>query len=259
MDSDDHIKFLGTAGARYVVAKQLRYSAGTFIKIKDKNIILDPGPGTLVRCAKSRPPIDVTTIDAIILSHAHIDHTNDANILIDAMTEGGFKKRGILYSPKDCLFGRNAVILNYLRDFLEDIKILEENKKYQIGNFTFNTSIKHRHPVETYGVIFDFNGKKISFLVDTEYFPELIENYKDSYILVINLVRYQPHKSSKVMHLSIRDAKEIISKIRPEKTILTHFGWSMLRAKPWEVALRLSSELKLNVRAASDGMKIELS
>lgn len=257
MDSDDHIKFLGTAGARYVVAKQLRYSAGIFIKIKDKNIILDPGPGTLVRCAKSRPPIDVTTIDAIILSHAHIDHTNDANILIDAMTEGGLKKGGTLFAPKDCLFGRNAVILNYLRDFLEDIKILEENKKYQIGDLTFNTSIKHRHPVETYGIIFDFNGKKISFLVDTNYFPELIESYKNSYILVINVVRYKPHKSSKVMHLSIRDAKEIISKIRPEKTILTHFGWSMIRAKPWEVAERLTSELGVEVIAASDGMSLE--
>lgn len=257
MDSDDHIKFLGTAGARYVVAKQLRYSAGTFIKIKDKNIILDPGPGTLVRCAKSRPPIDVTTIDAIILTHAHIDHTNDANILIDAMTEGGLKKGGTLFAPKDCLFGRNAVILNYLRDFLEDIKILEENKKYQIGDLTFNTSIKHRHPVETYGIIFDFNGKKISFLVDTNYFPELIESYKNSYILILNVVRYKPHKSSKVMHLSIRDAKEIISKIRPEKTILTHFGWSMIRAKPWEVAERLTSELGVEVIAASDGMSLE--
>jgi len=257
MDSDDHIKFLGTAGARYVVAKQLRYSAGIFIKIKDKNIILDPGPGTLVRCAKSRPPIDVTTIDAIILSHAHIDHTNDANILIDAMTEGGLKKGGTLFAPNDCLFGRNAVILNYLRDFLEDIKILEENKKYQIGDLTFNTSIKHRHPVETYGIIFDFNGKKISFLVDTEYFPELIENYKDSYILVINLVRYQPHKSGKVMHLSIDNAKELIRRVKPEKTILTHFGWSMIRAKPWEVAERLTSELGVEVIAASDGMSLE--
>ncbi|MBA7637448.1 Ribonuclease BN [subsurface metagenome] len=257
MDSDDHIKFLGTAGARYVVAKQLRYSAGTFIKIKDKNIILDPGPGTLVRCAKSRPPIDVTTIDAIILSHAHIDHTNDANILIDAMTEGGLKKGGILFAPKDCLFGINAVILNYLRDFLEDIKILEENKKYQIGDLTFNTSIKHRHPVETFGIIFNFNGKKISFLVDTNYFPELIESYKNSYILILNVVRYKPHKSSKVMHLSIHDAKEIISKIRPEKTILTHFGWSMIRAKPWEVAERLTSELGVEVIAASDGMSLE--
>ncbi len=259
MDNKDYIKFLGTAGARYVVAKQLRYSAGTFIRMKEKNIILDPGPGTLVRCAKSRPPIDVSTIDTIILTHAHIDHTNDANILIDAITEGGFKKRGILYAPRDCLNGQNAVVLKYLRDFLEDIKILEENKKYSIGELEFYSSVKHKHPVETYGIIFNYNGKKISFLVDTEYFPELIQSYKDSFILVINLLRYQPHKSGKVMHLSIDNAKELIRMIHPEKTILTHFGMSMLRAKPWEVANGLTEELKMEVIAASDGMKIELS
>jgi len=98
MTGEDHIKFLGTAGARFVVARQLRASAGVFIKMKGSNIILDPGPGTLVRCAKSKPPIDIAALDAVILSHAHIDHTNDANILIDAMTGGGLKKRGILFA-----------------------------------------------------------------------------------------------------------------------------------------------------------------
>jgi phosphoribosyl 1,2-cyclic phosphodiesterase len=61
------------------------------------------------------------------------------------------------------------------------------------------------------------------------------------------------------MHLSIDNAKELIRKIQPEKTILTHFGMSMLRAKPWEVSERLTKELKMEVIAASDGMKIELS
>ena len=167
------------------------------------------------------------------------------------------KKGGILFAPNDCLRGKNVVILNYLKDFLEVMNILRENRKYQIGDLSFNTSIKHRHPVETFGIIFNFNGKKISFLVDTNYFPELIESYKNSYILILNVVRYKPHKSSKVMHLSIHDAKEIISKIRPEKTILTHFGWSMIRAKPWEVAERLTSELGVEVIAASDGMSLE--
>ncbi len=257
MDNSDYIKFLGTAGARYVVARQLRYSAGTFIRMKEKNIILDPGPGTLLRCAKSRPPIDISTIDAIILTHAHIDHTNDANILIDAMTEGGNKKRGILFTPRSCLEGDNRVILNYVRDFLEDIIILEENDKYKLGKLEFNTSIKHKHPVETYGIIFNCDGKKISFMVDSEYFPGLIESYMDSSILIINMVRYKPHKSGKVMHLSFDNVKEIILKTKPLKVILTHFGMSMLRARPWEVAERLTSELGVKVRAASDGMSFE--
>jgi hypothetical protein len=41
-------------------------------------------------------------------------------------------------------------------------------------------------------------------------------------------------------------------------TILTHFGMTMIKAKPWVVAAELEKELGLKVIAASDGMKIDL-
>jgi len=258
MNNKEFIKFLGTAGARFVVARQLRSSAGVFIAMKGKNIILDPGPGTLVRCAKSKPSIDVTKLDAIILTHAHIDHTNDVNILIDAMTSGGFKKRGILFAPNECINGENAVVLKYLREFMKDIIILEENQEYVLDDLTFSTSVKHQHPVETYGISFDLYGRKISFMVDTKYFPDLIESYKDAHLLVMNVVRYKPHESDRVMHLCIDDVRDILSKIKPDKAILTHFGMTMLKAKPWELTKKLAEELGLNVIMASDGMTIGL-
>jgi phosphoribosyl 1,2-cyclic phosphodiesterase len=254
----EFIKFLGTAGARFVMAKQLRSSAGVYLRIKGKSIILDPGPGTLVRCAKSRPPIDVTKLDAVILTHAHIDHSNDVNVLIDAMTGGGLERRGILFAPSQCLDGANAVVLPYLRGFVQDIGILKPHHTYRIDDLTFATSSQHQHPVETYGVMFQHHGKKISFMVDTKYFPGLVKDYEGSHVLIMNVVRFKPHESGEVMHLSIDDVKEILSRIRPETAILTHFGMTMLRAKPREVASRLSDELQLEVIAASDGMTVEL-
>ncbi len=258
MNDGDFIKFLGTAGARFVVAKQLRSSAGVYIRMKGKNIILDPGPGTLVRCAKSKPAIDVTKLDAIILTHAHLDHSNDVNILIDAMTGGGLKRGGILFAPEECIHGDNAVVLPYLRDFAQDIVVLRHNQKYNIDRLSFSTSGKHQHQVETYGVIFDHYGRRISFMVDTKYFPDLIKDYEDSDILIMNVVRLTPHESGKVMHLCIDDVKEILSRINPRKAILTHFGMTMLKAKPWVLANELSDELGTEVIAASDGMTIEL-
>lgn len=67
MTKHGYIKFLGTAGGRFVVAKQLRSSAGTFISAKGKNVIVDPGPGTLVRSAASRPRIDVSKLEQSFL------------------------------------------------------------------------------------------------------------------------------------------------------------------------------------------------
>ena len=253
----DHIRFLGTAGSRFVVAKQVRSSAGIFIKYHGLDIIIDPGPGTLVKCAETN--IDVTKLDAIILTHSHIDHSNDVNILIDAMTSGGLEKRGILFAPKEALDGDDRVILKYLRPFLEDIQILEEKKEYNIGDLHFSTSIRHLHPVETYGLKFNMNGRAISLMVDTKYFPELIDDYKDSNILIMNVTIKEPTRNKAVMHLCVEDVRAIISKVRPDQVILTHFGMTMLDAEPETIAQKIEEETKIDVMAGEDGMILDIS
>lgn len=257
----DFIKFLGTAGARYVVAKQLRFSAGIFLSLKGKKIILDPGPGTLVRCAASKPKIDAATLDAVILSHVHIDHTNDVNILIDAMTEGGLKRRGVLFAPDECLNGEHAVVLRYLRGFLQEIVTLEEDRRYRLGDLSFSTSLDLDHNVATYGLKFDLDGRMISFIVDTRFFPGLIGDFQGSDILVVNVVRLSSYDKLGILrndipHLSLDDVKNIISQIKPRKTVLTHFGMTLLNAKPWEMARKMSEETGLEVIAASDGFTL---
>ncbi len=252
------IKFLGTAGARFVVAKQLRSSGGVFISAGGRKLIMDPGPGTIVRCAASRPPIDPAELDAVILTHAHIDHSNDVNILIDAMTAGGLRKRGTLFAPAECLQGRHAVVLKYLKGFLEGIVTLKPSARYHIGELPFSTSISHLHSAETYGIKFEINGRKISFLVDTKFFPELLKSYRGSDILVINVVRDTPFENREILHLTLQDVRTLVAGIRPQKAILTHFGMMMLRARPWQTAARLAEELGINVVAASDGMTVTL-
>jgi len=257
--NSDFIKFLGTAGARIVVAKQLRSSAGTYMSISGTRVILDPGPGTLVRCASSKPRIEGADIDGIILTHRHIDHSTDVNVMIECMTEGGFKKRGVLFAPEQCLSGDDPVVLRYVRAFLDDIVVLKAHAEYSLGSLTFHTRGLHKHPVETYGLSFESHMGKISFIIDTEFFPELIEWYSGSAVLVMNVVRLKPHGSGDVMHLCLDDARKLITSIKPSRAIITHLGMSMLRAKPWELAEELKEETGVDVIAATDGKMIELN
>ncbi len=159
------IKFLGTAGARYVVARQLRASGGVYIEADGTRLILDPGPGTLVYMAREK--LRVEKLSGIILTHVHLDHSADLNILVDAMTEGGLKRRGRVFLPREGLYGENAVLLPYLRDFLEGVEILEPRREYQIGGVSFRTSVRHHHTAETYGVVLELGGKRVGFVVDT--------------------------------------------------------------------------------------------
>lgn len=255
----DHIRFLGTAGARFAMAKQIRSSAGTFLHLKGKQILLDMGPGTLVALAKADPAIDVFALDGLILSHSHIDHSTDVNCLIDAVTAGGIFKRGRLFTPASCLEGEHAVVLRYLRGFLEDIECLEERSRYRLGDLGFATSRRHDHGVETYGLHFDLDQSKLSFLIDTRYFDGLEDEYADADVLVINMVRNRPEDAPHALHLCIEDVKRIVGTIRPRQTILTHFGMRALEAGPDAIAAEASDAVGCEIIAARDGMRVELS
>jgi len=121
MSEGDFVKFLGTAGARFVVIKQLRSSGGLWISIGGTNLYMDPGPGALVRCLSSRPKLNPSSLDGILLSHRHLDHSGDINVMIEAMTEGGFRKRGVLFAPRDAIED-DPVVLRYVRTYLKGIR-----------------------------------------------------------------------------------------------------------------------------------------
>ena len=201
----DFIKFLGTAGARFVMIKQLRSSGGIWVSLDDTNILIDPGPGSLIRCLSSKPRLDPKNLDGIILTHRHIDHSNDINLMIEAMTDGGFKKKGKVFAPKDALEDE-PVIFRYAREQVEEIIELHEGKEYSIKNLRFDTPVKHLHGVETYGINIYGKGITISLISDTKYFDGLESFYKGD-ILILNVIRLEPRDD--ILHLSLKDAEKI--------------------------------------------------
>ena len=252
-EEGDRLTFLGTAGARVMVATQILASGGLWLELGGRQILLDPGPGTLVQAARRK--LKATKLDAIILSHRHLDHAADVNIMIEAMTEGGLRPRGKLFAPGDAL-DDDPVVLHYLRPYLEGIDVLEEGKSYRISDVSFTTPLRHRHPVETYGVMFETPIHTISCIVDTRFFPELGLHYRAD-LLILNVVRLE--SGGPFDHLSAADAGRLVREIKPKVAILTHFGMTMWRAKPWEVAERLSDDSGVRVIAARDGMRFNLA
>jgi phosphoribosyl 1,2-cyclic phosphodiesterase len=114
--------------------------------------------------------------------------------------------------------------------------------------------MQHIHPVVTYGIKFKIGRVSVSLLADTKYFPEIPSFYSTD-ILIISLVFYQPRPE--IEHLSLADARLIIGSVKPKKAILTHFGMTMLRAKPHLLAQKLTDELGIEVVAAYDGMSLQ--
>ncbi len=236
-----------------MVANQILASGGLWLNLGGTEILIDPGAGSIVQSTKRKLRAD--KLSAIILSHRHLDHSADANIMVEAMTQGGLKRHGWLFAPADAL-GAESVIFSYLEGVLDGIEVLEEGKSYSIGNISFTTPIRHIHPVETYGMVFTTREHTFSYITDSRYFDGLVHSYGGD-LLIINVVMLEPRLP--IDHLSIPDVKHIVTELKPRVAILTHFGMTMWRAKPWEIAQGLSQDTGIRVVAARDGMRFDLS
>ncbi len=255
-DNKDKIAFIGTGGARFTMITQMRSTGGLWISIGDTKLYFDPGPGALLW--SRRRGINLEKLDGIILSHKHLDHSGDINVMIEAMTHGGRRKRGKVFAPQDALNG-DPVILKYLREFPEKIEVLKENSRYKIGDITFETGKKMYHDkegkIENYGIKINYKKEIISFITDTKFREDIIASYKgDIVILNVLLPESKPH----IFHLSVEDVYNIIDIIRPKKVILTHFGTTLITQNPIKIAQEISNKTKIEVISAYDGMELFL-
>mgnify|MGYP002395785712 CR=1 FL=1 len=239
---------------------QFLATGGFWLNLGGIQILVDPGPGSIVQSTKRK--LRAEKLSAIILSHRHLDHSADINIMTEAMTQGGFRRHGYLFAPADAL-ETEPVIFSYIKELIEGVEILKEGKSYSIGDISFTTPVRHIHPVETYGFVFRTAEHTFSHITDTRYFDGLAKHYGGE-LLIINVVFLEPrspadHPGMPVDHLSVPDAERLITELKPKVAILTHFGMSVWRAKPWEIAQRLSEQTGGKVLAARDGMKFDLA
>ena len=244
--------FLGTAGARHMVARQLLSSGGVVLSAGSTQIMVDPGPGTIVQAARQR--IDLSRLDAIVLSHRHLDHSGDVNVTIEAMTSGGTHTRGLLLCPEDALES-DPVVLRYVRSYLGDIQVLREGGSYSIGEIAVDTPVRHIHPVETYGFNFRTAAGTVSWITDTRYFAGLADHYPGR-LLLINVVLKAA--GLPIDHLSLDDVERLLMEARPERAVLTHFGMALWQMGTADIARGIAQTTGVEVVAAVDGMRLSI-
>jgi hypothetical protein len=71
----------------------------------------------------------------------------------------------------------------------------------------------------------------------------------------MNLIKLEP---SEIDHLSVADCAEIITGMKPKVAIITHFGMTMIRKGPWNVARQLKAQTGITVLAAEDGKRYSI-
>jgi phosphoribosyl 1,2-cyclic phosphodiesterase len=250
--------FLGTGGGRFATITQRRRTGGIRFLSKSLNMHLDPGPGALIYSL--RMGLNPQKIRAMLVSHSHPDHYTNAEILIEAMTRGMLRKRGIAAAPHSVLFGNEEsgpAISRYHQQMLEKVIEVKPGVAFHVNNMRIvSTEARHSDPA---AVGFRFETPDvgdIAYTSDTEYFEGVVKAYEGVRLLILCVMR--PFGNPWMGHMTPEDAIKIVEKVKPELAVATHFGMKMIFSGPNRQVKMIQEKTGIPTLAASDGMRLKI-
>lgn len=250
----DSITFLGTGGGRVIIANQSCKTGGFLINVDGKQIHVDPGPGALSSTGDYN--VNAQNTDIIIVSHEHIDHANDVNAIIAAITLDGVRKtKGTLLAPAT-VTQKGSWLLPRYKDMLKQVINVVPGQKVEIDGLIFEITETKHDAKDAIGFKLYTPACTIGYTGDTKYFAKMDKIYKGCHILIANVLR--PGEEDYETHLSSSYAAKLASATTPELFIIQHFGARMLREKPIYEAREIQRVTGIRTIAATDGMKIGL-
>lgn len=249
------IIFLGTAGDSSVTARQLRASGGFVVQSGEFQMHVDPGPGALVRAREFG--VNPRATSAILVSHNHINHCHDINAIVDAMTLGGFDKRGVLLANASTINGNERftqALSAFHRSCLERIIVMKPGQRTGIEDIEIHAfEVAHSEP-EALGFRILTPHCNIGYTGDTAHTADLAHSLEGSQILILNITFPGDVKTDS--HLNRESAIKLIGKVRPRLAVITHFGFSMLKADPLLEARHIQLNTGVQTLAAQDGLNV---
>jgi len=219
--------------------------AGYLVTHEGMRVVLDCGPGTL---PVLRDLADVRTLDAIIISHLHADHTLDLVPLRYGLKYGpGSNDRRLpVYLPPGGLafLDRIAAALatdgEPSGDFFESVYALAEYdaaSELTIGSLTIRFH-PTRHSIPCWAMRIEDGQHVLAYLADTAHSPDLAHFAHGADLLVCEATLDDPEIGGTVGHLTARQAGEMAAAAEARTLLLTHYwaelGRERLRAEAME-------------------------
>lgn len=247
--------FLGTGGGRFAMITQKRRTGGIRMLSEGVNIHIDPGPGALIYSIEMG--LDPQKINAILVSHSHPDHANDAEVLIEAMSRGTVRRRGTLAAAHSVLYGNDVCepsISKYHQGMPERVIDARVGVSFEVGRVEVGVIRAVHSDPDTVGFRFRTEFGDLTYMPDSEYFDSVGEFCGGSRLLILSVLR--PSGKPWRGHMTTDDAVRIIEESKPEFVVITHFGIQMIFKGPKKEAELIESRTGVPTVAAVDGMRL---
>ena len=226
--------------------KDKRLRCSVLISWDNFNLLIDCGPDFRQQMLR----FNCNKLDSILFTHEHADHTSG----LDDIRPFYYRQGKIpIYLHKrvlNSLETRFAYIFNEHQRYPGSpefiVNLIGKENKFEVGGKTV-TPIEVLHqklPVLGYRI------HNFAYLTDVKTIDDKeLNKIHNLDVLVLNALRFKPHPT----HLNIDEAIQIINKIKPKKTYLTHISHDM------GFHDEVSKKLPKNVHLSYDGLEIKLN
>ncbi|MFA5930456.1 MAG: MBL fold metallo-hydrolase [Candidatus Micrarchaeia archaeon] len=254
------IVFLGTGGGRFNLVSQLRRTGGFIIR-GGLQLHVDPGPGALAACHDFS--IDPEKTGAVVVTHNHIDHLNDAALMLEAINCYPDRKRGALIASGSVIDGDEygeKGISSYFMGKLSSSRIASQGKPVLLGTGKRRAKLiptPVRHEDRTgFGFVLEMEGKRVGYTSDTQYFAALPQHFMRCDILIANNLK--AWADGVPGHLYSATTVKLLSACSPSLCVLSHMGRSLIESGPDAEARKIQKASGVRTIAATDGMRIDV-
>jgi ribonuclease BN (tRNA processing enzyme) len=209
-----------------------RGSPANFLKIGDKNILVDCGPGTMRQML--RAGISYKDIDYVFLTHFHNDHVADLTALLHALRwTPGYKRKNqlVLVGPVGFKDFFEKLTFNMKGDFDTEsdvsshsykVKLIDIKDKIEFPRFKVRCfKTLHGHPSTAYRFEEKTTKKALVISGDSMFDESLIKFAKNCNLTVLDASGIEKNRVEG--HMTAKECGIIARKSGAKKLVLTHF------------------------------------
>lgn len=234
-----------------------RVQSGILVEADDFTILIDVGSGVLHRLTQLE--FDIIKLDAVFISHFHIDHCSDFLTLFQSLWLSGYDKPLQLYAPPNVTEwsrGVRDIAFPYLREKLGlGIQKLKANDLVYLGPFTIATCPTTHGSMQTLAFKVEESDYSFVFSSDTAPCNEVAELATGTDVLV-HECHWLDGNLPEGVHTSPSGLSDVVEKANPSRLILNHMTPQIL-ANPEKVVTSIQRRTKATISVGHDLMQFE--
>lgn len=222
-----------------------RMRASLLVEAGDTRLLIDTSPDLREQLLAA----DVATVDAVIWTHDHADHTHgidDVRQIFHALGRPvpGFARPG----TKASIERKFGYVTHGNDGYPPTIELKELPNSQVFGELHCHVGDQPHGSIASAGLRFEHDGKAAGYATDFNVMtPAMRTLYLDLDVWIVDALRRRPHPSHPTLDQVIAWAGEL----RPKRTVLMHMDQSMDYAT-------LRATLPAGIEPGYDGMEIVL-